>query len=114
MNRLFLIAAVTSMASACGPGMDNFSCNSTDAFRCTTIAISGGTFTDKTCNAPFTMIASCATTGLVGRCTINGGAGLVTCPADATCTVTRSFYTGADVAAAQADCTSNNGTWAAN
>ncbi len=110
------VVAVVSLfvVAACGPSTDTFSCNNTTSKSCSTVSITGGTLTDKTCTGGSATIESCATAGIIGRCTLNGLFGGAACPSGATCSSNFVLYTGGDAAAAQASCTTLTGTWAAN
>lgn len=109
------IVAVVSLfvVAACGPSTESFSCNNEPNKSCSTVSITGGTLTDKTCTSGVS-IESCATTGIIGRCTVNSLFGGAACPSGATCSSNFVLYTGGDAAAAQASCTTLTGTWAAN
>lgn len=101
------------LAVSCGPSTDSFSCDNAANKSCSTVSITGGTLTDKTCTSG-SPIASCATAGIIGRCTLNSLFGGAACPSGATCSSNFVVYTGGDTAAGQASCMTLGGTWSAN
>lgn len=109
------IVAVASLflVAACGPTTDSLACNNAPNKSCATVTVTGGTITPKTCMAG-ELVTSCATTGVIGRCSIPGLPAGSTCPESATCTNGFVVYTDGDVTAAQAACTSVSGTWSTN
>lgn len=113
MIRRAVAAVSLFLAVSCGPSTDTFSCNNVPNKSCSTVSITGGTLTDKTCTSGVS-IESCATTDIIGRCTLGSLFGGAACPSGATCSSNFVVYTGGDVAAAQASCTTLTGTWSAN
>ena len=101
-----ILAVVLSLAAAACGGPTTFSCNLPSMHQCSTISVVGGTLTSTTCSG--TVVDSCPTAGVLGRCTIVMA---VTGVANATQTSVADYYAGANLPQAQAGCTGAMGTW---
>lgn len=112
VNRVLALLAVL-VAASCGSSSDSVSCNNEANFSCSTISVTGGTLTEKTCTSGV-MVSSCSTANVIGRCTLNGLFGGAACPSGATCSSFFVVYMGGDAAGGQAGCTQVGGTWSTN
>lgn len=114
MGTRWFAALLLLGAVGCGSSSDSFSCQNTASNACLTVTVSGGTFTTKDCGQVATLVSSCPTTGIIGRCAVNNlGSVAGSCPSGTTCSATYYFYTGADPTASQTTCTALGGTWTA-
>lgn len=102
--RQLVLFAVLASSFACGPaGPTTTSCEIPANKTCLTATASGGTLSNITCAG--TTVESCTAAGQIGRCSQNSMSNGVSI------TTVTYFYTGADAAAAQTDCTNQMGTW---
>ena len=108
MSKIVVLVALCLGSASCSSTV-SASCNFTTQNYCVTISVSSGlTLTSPTCTGG-TLIDACPMTGVVGRCVVQT---MVSVPgATGTQTTTSVYYTGADLTAGQAACTSSSGTW---
>jgi hypothetical protein len=109
MFRVLSLSSILMML-ACAPEPTSFSCNSPTGAQCATFTFTGGTPSSTTCLNGSVPVASCTTSGVIGRCSANNILGS-TCPSGLTCTTNLLVYMGGDTATAQTACTAVGGTW---
>ena len=103
MTRFLFASALLVFAAACGPSTESYSCDTPSIHACSTAAITGGTLTNKTCTGG-TVVSSCASTGIIGRCVVT-----TTLSSSTTGTVTTVYFTGGDIAAGETTCKAQTG-----
>jgi hypothetical protein len=100
------MAAVLVVVALSGCGNSGVNCNSASTFTCAAATWPGAMTPAPACTAgDFTSVTACAASP-VQTCTYTDSATFAS-----PVTYVLNYYTGADVTAAQAFCTSKSGTW---
>ena len=105
MKSLTVLSAVLAAMALSGCGNSGINCNSATDFACVESTWPGVMAPAPTCTGTYTTVTACAT-GQINTCTFTDS---TTYPSPVTSVI--KYYTGANVTAGQAFCTSRSGTW---